>query len=111
MGPETVTFSWDDGLYLQVDLIKIPVDGNWHETFATFGVRQRAFWLPSRNAIGFQEQHNYTALAEEQGVSWQYEYRLAADSKQLLKIARNGGGKGKETVVRKYMRQMTKSVD
>ena len=40
-GPETIEFTWTDGLTFRLGNVVAPVDGEWHETVSTFAVRHR----------------------------------------------------------------------
>ena len=100
--PEKITLSWDGDLHLQMDQIGLPVDGRWHETFATYGVRQRATFVVERGVIRLDEQHNYQALEPDDESGWQFELRLDNGGSTLLKLVRQPGDS--EMVLRRYQR-------
>lgn len=77
-GDETVALSWQGGLVLELGRIRVPVDGCWHETVATFAVRHRASWLSGRGAVGLEERH-------DEGHVWRYWLRLDAGGETLVK--------------------------
>ena len=101
--PEKVTLSRrSERLWLQMDLTGLPVDGQWHVTFETYGVRQRATWIPQRQVIRLDEQHNYERLDPDDESGWQFELRLDTDGETLLKVVQQPSGE--ELVLRRYVR-------
>ena len=77
-GNERLALSWNDQLILGLGAVQIPVDGQWHETVATFAVRHRASWLPEHGALGLEERH-------DEGHAWRYWLRLDAGGEILIK--------------------------
>ena len=93
-GPETVVLTWEGELILLLDKLRVPVDGEWHDTVPTFAVRHRASWAEDGSEIQLNEQHNL-------GSHWHYSYALSEDRKRLHKSVETGGS---WQVVRTYER-------
>lgn len=101
--PEQIVITWrGDRLQLQMDRIGLPVDGQWHVTNPTFGVRRRATLLPPGKAIRLEEQHNYQALEPGDESGWESELRLDTATGGLVKIVQQPDGG--ERIVRRYRR-------